>query len=249
MKYYNLDMVVRGALFNKQYPIHFYAQFLKFGIDAIRDLSLFHNGVVNTKLIPVDKANNTAKLPCDYVDYIRVGVPNGPYNRPLVRNPNYSSLYRFNDQGEKVMYSSPESETTAGWNTQWHEAYLNDYGERLGRWFNYDKNTDTYEIMKERGDIQFHPSLVLDNIVLEYISDGIDADAATRVNPYHIKYIEAYIDDRMKAHGRHYSLAERAEARDLVERELRKVRAVSEPLTIEDVRRSVRRSFTGTYEN
>jgi hypothetical protein len=249
MKYYNLDMVVRGQLFNKQYPIHWYAQFLKAGIDAIRELNLFHHGVVNTKLIKVDPATNSAKLPCDYVDYVRIGVANGPYNKPLVRNPNFNALNRYNSEGKKIMYDDVEQSTDTGWSSQWYESYLNDYGERLGRWFNHDKNTDTFEVIRERGEVQLHPSIATSHLVLEYISDGIDCDAATRVLPYHLKFIETYIDWQMKLHGRHYNLSERAEAKDLMERELRKVRAIADPLTMEDVMRIVRRSFTGTYKN
>lgn len=249
MKYYNLDMVVRGWLFNRQYPIHWYAQALKYAIDCLTDLHIYHDArIVNTKLLPV-RDDNSAELPCDYVQFIRVGLPNGQYNRPLTTNNNMSSLVFGDESGKRVKPNNVDTGLPTSWNHQMYESYINEYGERLGRWFNHDDNTSTYKIVLERGEIIIHPKFNTRHIVLEYISDGIDADAATRVWPGHMQYIYAYISWRLKEESRQYSDQERERAKAQLATELRKVRAQSEALTIEDVRGIIRRSFTGTYRN
>jgi hypothetical protein len=248
MKFYNLDMVVRSTLMDKRYTIHWYVDFLAYALDCVRDLNLFHDGVVNSKMIKVSPSL-TAELPCDYVDYIRVGVAAGTYVKPLVRGITMNRIPDYDSQGKEVKKEVVETEYVGSFNGAWYTNYMNEYGERIGRMFNYDFNGDSFQIVKERNVIALNPQLAgVEYIVLDYISDGIDSDAATHVNPYHIAYIKAYIDERHKFHNRQYSLSEREEARREKEKELRKVRAASDPLTIEDVKRMFRRNHTGTYK-
>jgi hypothetical protein len=248
MKFYNLDMVVRSMLLDKRYSLHWYVDFLAYAIDCVRDINLFHSGAVNSKLLKVSQSL-TVDLPCDYVDYIRVGMVNGAYVKPLVRGNTLNRIPNYGADGKEIKYDDIRDIYLGTWTTMWYENYMNDYGERVGRMFNYDYNGDTFEVVKERNVIQLNPEIGnVANIVLDYISDGLDSDAATKVDPYHIKYIKSYIDWQHKLHSRQYSLGERQEAKNICEMELRKIRAVSDPMTIEDVKRSFRRNHTATYK-
>ena len=249
MKMYNLDMVIRSMLMEKRYPIHWYVDFLAYSIDAIRDLNLFHDGVVNSKMLTVSDSL-TVELPCDYVDYVRVGLANGAYVKPLVNGRTMNNLATYNGDGKEVKPDAVENDYVGSYNAgMWYTNYMNEYGERTGRMFNYDYNGDSFKVVKDRNVIVLNPMLDgTKHIVLDYISDGIDSDAATMVNPYHTEYIKARIDYKHKYHNRQYNMGEREEAKREMEKELRKVRAVADPLTIEDVKRMFRRGHKGTYK-
>ena len=46
-----------------------------------------------------------------------------------------------------------------------------------------------FQIFKERNQIQLDQTYSVENIVLQYVSDGQEADAATQIDPYAIKTI------------------------------------------------------------
>jgi hypothetical protein len=39
MKVYTLNNIVRGALMSRGYPMHFYLQFLHYGVQCLRELN------------------------------------------------------------------------------------------------------------------------------------------------------------------------------------------------------------------
>ena len=65
----SLDYIVKNFLLKKGYPLHWYMQFMVYASDCLRDITFDDLRVINTKILPVNQAINTAELPEDYQDY------------------------------------------------------------------------------------------------------------------------------------------------------------------------------------
>ena len=95
---------------------------------------------------------------------------------------------------------------------------------------------------KERNQIQIDQKLYVENVVLQYISDGQSADAATLVDPYAIKTIQAYIDSQLKAHNRNYNMGEKQLSQNEYIRERKILRARKADWSVEKIKRIVQKN-------
>ena len=78
MKLYTLDNIVRSALADRGYPMHFYLQFLQYGIDALRMLNFDVLQSIKSVRLPVN-SYKAVTLPCDFVDIVKVGTETGQF--------------------------------------------------------------------------------------------------------------------------------------------------------------------------
>lgn len=249
-----LDTIVRGILLKKRYPMHWYLECLTYGKDCLRELHFDDLKVVNTKLLPVlnDTNNvNAVDLPDDYVDYTEVGIKFGQTVKPLVPNDKINSLVNYTSTyGAQPYTNLPTTNSNTGvfgyylpW--YWGMTTINWYGENIGRFFGYGAGvqTDTFKIIKERGQIQLSEWLIgLDNIVLTYISNGMNADAASHIDPYAQATIEEYIYTELKRHNRNYSEGEVQVQEQRYLRQRKLLRARTSSLTIELLTRIVQKN-------
>lgn len=253
MKTYSLDKVVRNALSEKQYPMHFYLQFLQYGIDCFRELNF--DVLQNVKSVRLSiNSYKAAKLPCDYVDYIRVGTESGQYIIPWgEKDSSFNRLNKVSSSGVKVAYSDVEA--SAGllpnnWEGFWYTNYINDKGEHLGRIFNnYSAHREAFVVLRERDEIQFDTGLVGTSVTMDYISDGMIVDACNMVHPYAMDTIKKYIFWRYKEAGRHYSLQERQLAKQEYYNAERILRARMNSIDTMDIHRVMKRSYGPTIKN
>ena len=127
---------------------------------------------------------------------------------------------------------------------QWFTVHYNDFGENIGRFFGLGAGyqEDTFQVFKERNQIQIDQKLYVENVVLQYISDGQSADAATLVDPYAIKTIQAYIDSQLKAHNRNYNMGEKQLAQNEYIRERKILRARKADWSVEKIKRIVQKN-------
>lgn len=105
MKYSSLDKIVKGYLLQKGYPIHFYIDFLVYAQRAFEELHFDTIGNVQTKKITIN-SYNAATLPDDYLDWIKVGVANGQFVRPLVNRPGMNRINNFDSTGAIAFLST-----------------------------------------------------------------------------------------------------------------------------------------------
>lgn len=249
MTLYSLDTIVRSALLRKGYPIHFYMQFLKFGADVLRELSF--DTLQNIRAVKIAlNEYNAIPLPCDYVDWVKVGVANGQSVRPLANRNGYNRLNNFDTDGNKALYATPV--TIANNPLPIWEETININGEAVGRQYGFKggNNPNSFKILRERngGEIQFDVSASGD-IILEYISDGLESDAATEIHPYAQATIEAYIYWQMKEHNRSYNLNERQLAKEQYDKEHRLLRARLNAFSTTDLRRVLQQGYGGALKN
>lgn len=252
MKLYTLDNIVRSALADRGYPLHFYLQFLQYGIDALRMLNFDVLQSIKSVRLPVN-SYKAVTLPCDFVDIVKLGTETGQY---VVEWGPKDSLNRLNDfdaNGNKIPYGDPESESGLlpnDWEGFWLSNFVNDKGEHKGRIFNnFPAFRNSYKLLRERNEIQLDTAFEGQEIVLEYISDGLTVDASNAIHPYAIDAIKAYIFWKMKEHARQYNLSERRIAEDQFYNQLRLLKGRMNDMDYTTIVRAMARRYGPVIRN
>ena len=253
MKLYTLDKLVRGALMSKGYSMHWYIQFLHYGVQALRELNFDVLKNVKSVRLPVN-SYKAATLPCDFVEYVRVGSEAGQFIAPFgEKRQSFNRLNKFDSNGNKISYSDIEAANGIlpnNWEGFWYTNYINDKGEHLGRIFNNVNGfRDSFVILRERSEIQLDVDFVGTEIVLDYISDGLTTTASNAIHPYAAATIEAYIFWKLREHSRAYNLGERQMAKDEYYNQLRILRARMANIDVVDIQRSLVKGYGPTIKN
>jgi hypothetical protein len=253
MKLYTLDKIVRSALMDKHYPMHWYLQFLQYGIDAFRMLNFDVLQNVKSIRLPIN-SYKAATLPCDYVDYVRVGDEAGQYISPFgEKKDSFNRLNKFDSNGNKISYGDIESNQGIlpnDWEGFWYTNYINDKGEHLGRIYNnFSSFRNSFVVLRERNEIQLDVSYDGATITLDYITDGVTSDATTAIHPYSIDCIKAYIFWKLKEHSRQYNISERQLAKDDFYNQLRLLKGRINNIDILDIKRQLALGYGPTIKN
>lgn len=245
----SLDSIVRNVLMQRQYPLHWYIQFLVYARNCLQEISMDDLYVVNTKLLPVN-AVNAVDLPPDYLDYVKVGIPVGQTIRPLVESNIINRLTNLNSDFEPITYLGADASGTSEVEQQnigyspnffnyWYTINWNGYGENIGRYFGGNAYADTFSVIKERNQIQLNEKLNIQYLYLEYVSNGMNTNSATMITPYAFATIEAFILWKLKEHNRAYSIGERQIAEQQYIQQRKILRARISSLTISELKRIV----------
>jgi hypothetical protein len=246
MKVYTLDKLVRGALADRGYSMHFYIQFLTYGVSALRELNFDVLQSIKSVRIPINNYKAGA-LPCDYVDFIRVGDEYGQYVQRWGNKTSLNRLNNFDSQGNKIPFSDVESNSTAlptTWEGYAYSSYASSNGEHLGRHFGSKPAfRDSFLIVRERGEIQLDVDFSGTHITMDYISDGMTVDASNAIHPYATETIKAYIFWKMKEHSRAYGPQERQLAKEEFYNQMRVLRGRMNSMDDTDVHRSLINSY------
>jgi hypothetical protein len=233
-------------------------QFMVYAADCLREITFDDLRVINTKILPVNQKINAAELPEDYQDYVTVGVMIGQRIRPLVPTSTLNPLISLDVNQNYSEQEWTDNVVPPGSNenqlyygalpyAQWFTVRYNDYGENIGRFFGLGAGyqEDTFQVFKERNQIQLDQKFYVENIVLQYVSDGQSADAASLVDPYAIRTIQAYIDFQMKAHNRTYNMGEKQLAENNYIKERKILRARKSDWSVEKIKRIVQKNTMG----
>jgi hypothetical protein len=252
MAFTSADQITRGMLFKKGLPIHWYAQYLKYNLDAIQELNYDTLQVVNSVVLSVNPNGMYAVLPSDYEDYTLIGVPRGQLIMPMVQKESISRLPNYNLTGQIVDYGTPGNDVDFGFFPGWWMFQtIDDLGENVGRLYGWNSgNTrNSFKVIKERGVIQLNEHYPCSTISLEYIGDGRSPDSATKVTPQARACIEAHANhqyeiDKIKANPTMIQIKEKEFGR-----QWRMLRARLSDATIEDIKQTLWRSYSLTAKN
>lgn len=252
MKLMTLDKIVRSTLASRNYPMHWYLQFLHYGVQCLRELNFDVLQNVKSVRLPIN-SYKAATLPVDFVDYIKVGNELGQYILPWGEKDDFNRLNKFNTQGNKIPYG--DIEATNGmlpnnWEGFWYTNYINDKGEHLGRIFNNKPGfRNSFQIIRERNEIQLDTSFTGTTITMDYITDGLTINASNSIHPYATAAIEAFILWKMKDHARQYSLSERQISKDEFYNQLRILKGRLSNIDTNQIQRSLASGYGPTIKN
>jgi hypothetical protein len=232
--------------------MHYYFRFLKYGADAIRELSYD----TCPTIIPVTLTLNNyfaVDLPCDFLDIARIGIPVGQLVHPISQRDSINNAINYSaTTGLPVPYTNPghtgEINDPAAfpyYPGYWMFPNIDDLGESLGRMYGFPNgyNGISYKFIRERNQIQFNENFPSQTVVLDYIGSGECTTNATQVIPYAIATIEAYIDWKYKLHQRNSNMGLTEEAKRLFGAEWRKLRARMDELDLDQIRQILQRSY------
>jgi hypothetical protein len=253
----SLDRIVRSVLLQKQFPMHYYLRFLKYGADCIRELSYDTCPTV----IPVTLTLNNyfaVDLPCDFLDIARIGIPVGQLVHPISQRDSINNAINYSPTtGLPIPYTNVNSGEIVDpaqfpyYPGYWMFPNINDLGESLGRMYGFPTgyNGISYKFIRERNQIQFNESFPSKTVVLDYIGSGECITNATQVIPYAIKTIEAYIDWQYKLHQRRVNISEEQLAKKEFGAQWRKLRARMDELDLLQIRQILQRSYLSSPKN
>ena len=192
---------------------------------------------------------------------MRVSVRVGQYVVPLVEDtnlqtiPNYDSSFQVQPYSDGVQVPDSQADSVYGYYNQtggyaapyWWLVNWNSWGENTGRLFGgVTGYNDTYKINKLENNIKINENLSIEEVVLEYISNGMDADSATHIDAYAQMAIEKFCMWQFKEHNRTYSEGEAQIALKDYRDEVAVLRARLNPMTLDDLKRIVDRSRSAT---
>lgn len=259
MRWTSLDQITRSLLLQRGYPIHWYVDFMKYASDGLRELTFDVLRVVNSAKLPVN-SYKAVTLPCDYVDWVKVGIQTGQYVHPLAQGP-INRLNNFDSSGRKIPYDDTMPDGTFA-DIRGMTEYVNGLtalGEHTGGIFNHNagRSIGTFIELPEREEIQLDNDFPYDFIILDYVSDGgsctcgcdCGTDSATRIIPYAIAAIEAYVNWKLKAYNRAYGAGEVEQARLEFATQVTILRARKGSMSRWDIVQAARLGYSGTYKN
>lgn len=251
MRWTNLDTIVKGLLIARGYPIHYYMQFLYLGSRGYEELHFDSLACIKTIKIPIN-SYRAVPVPCNLMDIVKVGIPNGQFVRPLTSRPGISSLNNFDDAGNKILYGEDGIEISAFDSIFFngYQTFVNENGEFTGRMFGIGSGNDpnTFKFIPEREEIQLHENIIGTHVILQFITDGTDCDNATMIIPYAKSSIETYIIWQMKEGSRIYTDSERGESKRKHDLEHAKLRARKNTLTKDKIKAIVRKHTHGSIK-
>ena len=253
MKYTSIDTIVRGWLLRKRWPMHFYIESIANASRCIEELNFDTMGIIRTVKIPIN-SHFAAPLPCDYLDFCKVGIARGQFVMPLSQRSGMNRLGNFDEQtGEQIPYSNEDQSEGSfqhGYGFGFGNfTWFNDNHEAMGRNYGSPGNqTATFKVLIERNEIQLDNSIDATHIILEYMSDGSECDGYTKIHPYAKKTIESFMDWMHKENSRSYGDSQRQIARRVFEHDHKILRARLSPLTPTDIKTMFRRRTHGSIK-
>ena len=237
MKLYKLDTIIKGELLRHGLSIHHYVKRAYLGLQFLRTVQLDSAIFIKTATLTI--TDNKVTIPEDYVDFVRIGIPNGQYVTRLSPDQN---LY----DGTSV------DEDSLGDTTYWYPR-INKYGENTGGYFGFQwENQSTFKVLHSEGKILLNDNVVNaatdGTILLQYITDGLassrpDSTGAAEpsiiyVHPFAVDALRAYVDAESAKDGNRFV------SRELEQKyynELRKYRARVSGITIGMIKNSLRK--------
>lgn len=251
MTTYTLDKIVRSVLADRQYPMHFYIQFLGYGVDCLRELAFDVIPNIKSRRFPVT-SYGAIVLPCDFVDYIRIGAENGQYVEPFVEKTDFNRLNKFNDSGQKIKYDEAEWinwRLPSGWSSFWFAEHVNQNGEILGKLFgNKASFRYSFQVIRERNEIQLDRLIADETVTMDYITDGTSTTALSAVHPYAWMTIKKYIVWRYKEDSRRYNNEDRERAKQEYYNELRILRGRNSDLDVHGIKVSLAQTYSASIK-
>lgn len=201
--YANVDMIVRRNLLEKGLPIHYYLEQLTHITGGLRELTKDTLRVINAANLPLNDYN-AVDLPSDFDDDVALCIPAGGFLQEIPKSINLNPLrLHSSSTGAFIPYTSntntasPENSLFLGFPLVWSWFWnISSYGEPTGRFFGAQGGArlNTYQVFKERNQIQLPPSFTSQNVILLYIGNGQSMDNATQIDWKAFRCLQTYAD-------------------------------------------------------
>ena len=190
----SIDSIIRAILLQKSMPMHFYVKLLSFALDCLKELELDIVPNIKSQELTVDEFSRVV-LPCDYVDWTRVGQKNGQFVLNMSTKKTFNRMLNTSDSGLVIPFAEPSE--GANLTYSYIDRYYDNYAGLLGGQYGLGTGTQHDEFMELDGCLQLSTQYVAgDKIVLDYIWFD-KANTETSVHKYAEATIKAYAEWRL----------------------------------------------------
>jgi hypothetical protein len=206
-----IDTLCRRILLRKRLPLHYYIDCLLAAVDSLSILTTDDLQIVNVKSYLVNEYN-AVQIDGNVADIVEVSVGVGQSTRQLTPHNRINSLNNFDSN-----FNISDFTTDSGWGYgNYTGAEYNSYGEYQGGRFGVGGGgtRDTYKIILGRNEIQFNEAIE-GNVIVAFIDDGRNADAASHVEVAAEDCITAYILWQLAEMSRASSMGEKERLRQM----------------------------------
>lgn len=210
-----IDSIVRETILERGLTPHSYIKLLSFGLGCLKELELDIIGKVKSTTLAIDEFRR-AKLPCNYVDWVRVGKESGGYILNMGETSTFNRKLKL--EGGQYVPRDEEYNTLMWYQTQdywwpWFDGFKPAGGTRMD------------EFMVMDGFIQFSGAYTDgDTVDFDYISFD-KADASSSVEKYAESTIKAWMEYKLVCHMPKVSPYDKSAALQNYNKELTKLLA------------------------
>lgn len=219
----------------KDYSMRHYSFLEQIVIEGYSELNLWHLDNIEVVYLRMSEAK-TVDLPSDFVDWLRIGVPMAGKLRVLTKHDKILFPRKFED-GEDV------GNTDDGGTTQEY-LYFSDHfrdGQFVGGLYGIPGGVDQayYRFDRERRTIIFSGSIPRAEIVLEYISSGVNLQGTTVIPREAVPALRAYALWQLIENDPKVSATEKERKKDQYEEQLHALDFFQSAWTADEYRKHV----------
>ena len=228
----------------KDYSMRHYSFLEQIIIEGYTDLNLWHMDNIEVVYLRMSDQKDV-DLPCDFVDWSKIGIPINGKLRVLTRNENILLPRKFSD-GADVGNTDDANEAVGG-------LYFTDHfrnGQFVAGLYGLPGGIDQayYDIDRENRKIIFSGNVPRAEIVLEYISSGIDLAGGTIIPREAVPALRQYAIWQLIENDPKVSASEKERKKEQYEEQIEALRYFQTAFTIDEYKRRVWRSTKQTIK-
>lgn len=199
MGFVSLDYIVRNVLVSlEESSLNRYQTYLQYAIRGFRELNLHASNTLKIAYLPI-LSNKAVNLPSDFVKYTKIGVCVNGRIVLLGLDDSLCLNKDFNDCGDALEIAiapNVPNDTLTAYNFGYY--FLDHYhnGQYVGGIYGLGggyNGMGYYRLNPEANQIQLTSNIPSTEIVLEYISDGLNPDGSASIPKETIEAMIAYV--------------------------------------------------------
>lgn len=192
--YVKLDEIIKSLLIQMgEQTEHKYMQMLDIGIRGVKELAFDVTQSVKAVSLPIND-NLTVDLPCDFVNYRRIGVCINGGLESLGLDTEMCIAPNYDGCGDPIAVATTSNNIESIESVSWITDYRG--GENIGGAYGIGGGNNSrgyYRINKETNQIVLSSDFSGDSIVLEYISDGSGDTGTFEIHVFAEEAVRAYM--------------------------------------------------------
>lgn len=238
----NIRYVVMSILNRmNDYSMRNYKRIAQIVIEGFTDLNMYHTTNIEVVYLYMDSAK-LVSVPADFIDWLKVGMPIGGKLVTLTKDDNILLPRKFTD-GKDV---GNVDATLTGKVTYFASHFKNGkfvgglYGLRGGinrAYFRYDK---------EKRQMIFAGDVPLSEIVLEYVSSGVNLSSSTIIPRQAVKVLRNWTFWQLAEHDSTVTLGEKDRKMKIYEGDVSELRALEHTPTMDEYRDAMYKTIKQT---
>ena len=221
----------------RDYSMRHYSFLEQIIIEGYTDLNLWHLDNIEVVYLRMSDAK-TVDLPCDYVDYIKIGVPVNGVIRVLTHHDRMLLPRKFAD-GEDVGNTDAGKTKTPTGSIFFLDHFRN--GQFIAGLYGIPGGIDSayYRIDRESRTIIFTGFIARGEVVLEYISSGINLAGTTVIPREAVPALRAFAIWQLIENDSKVPAGEKERKKAQYEEQLQAVRSFQNTFTADEYKRHV----------